>query len=248
MVPTWLIALAVVWLILAFLSAGFIVVDLVANKPRLMPIMRWAWPITALYMGPPAIWAYWTMDRDAGKMAGGMGHMAQQMTHMAQHGKAPPQEPMPMAKQDQPFWQNTFKGTTHCGAGCTLGDIIAEWIIFFAAWEFAGRAIWPEYIGDYALAYLLGIVFQFFAIAPMRHLGIKDGLVAAIKADTLSLTAFEVGLFGWMALMAFVFFHPALNPDNVVYWFMMQVGMLIGFATSYPVNWWLIRKGFKERM
>jgi hypothetical protein len=240
MPPTWLIALAVVWLILSFLSAGFIVIDLVVSKPSLMPIMRWVWPITALSMGPLAIWAYWTMDRNAGKMAGGM-------PHMARPGNAS-QEPMPMAKQDQPFWQNTFKGTTHCGAGCTLGDIVAEWIIFFAAWQFAGRAIWPEYIGDYALAYLLGIAFQFFAIAPMRHLGIRDGLVAAIKADTLSLTAFEVGLFGWMALLAFVFFYPALHPDSVVYWFMMQVGMLIGFATCYPASWWLIRKGFKERM
>nr|WP_310041656.1 DUF4396 domain-containing protein [Paraburkholderia caribensis] len=24
--------------------------------------------------------------------------------------------------------------------------------------------------------------------------------------------------------------------------------MLAGFATSYPVNWWLIRSGVKEKM
>jgi hypothetical protein len=29
---------------------------------------------------------------------------------------------------------------------------------------------------------------------------------------------------------------------------MMQIAMLVGFATSYPVNWWLITAGFKERM
>jgi hypothetical protein len=28
----------------------------------------------------------------------------------------------------------------------------------------------------------------------------------------------------------------------------MQVGMIIGFFTSYPANWWLIRKGLKEEM
>jgi len=28
----------------------------------------------------------------------------------------------------------------------------------------------------------------------------------------------------------------------------MQVAMLSGFATSYPVNWWLIRSGIKEKM
>jgi len=29
---------------------------------------------------------------------------------------------------------------------------------------------------------------------------------------------------------------------------MMQIGMVIGFATSYPMNWWLIKKGVKEPM
>jgi hypothetical protein len=29
---------------------------------------------------------------------------------------------------------------------------------------------------------------------------------------------------------------------------LQQVGMLIGFATSYPMNWWLIRHGIKEVM
>ena len=59
-----------------------------------------------------------------------------------------------------------------------------------------GFALPAEYIGDYALALLLGIAFQYFAIAPMRGLGVKDGLRAAAKTDFLSLTAFEVGLFG----------------------------------------------------
>jgi hypothetical protein len=28
----------------------------------------------------------------------------------------------------------------------------------------------------------------------------------------------------------------------------MQIGMIIGFATSWPVNAWLIRVGIKEAM
>jgi hypothetical protein len=39
----------------------------------------------------------------------------------------------------------------------------------------------------------------------------KQGLFQAMKTDALSLSAFEVGLFGWMALMRFVFLvcHPS---------------------------------------
>ena len=49
-------------------------------------------------------------------------------------------------------------------------------------------------------------MFQYLALAPMRGLGLRRGLVEAAKADVISLTAFEIGLFGWMALMYFVTF------------------------------------------
>lgn len=96
---------------------------------------------------------------------------------------------------------------------------------------------------------MLGIVFQYFAIAPMRDLSVAQGLVAAIKSDTVSILTFEVGLFSWMALMFFVFFpRPHLPPTQPGYWLMMQIGMILGFFTSYPVNWWLIKVGWKEAM
>nr|WP_244223571.1 hypothetical protein [Amycolatopsis circi] len=64
----------------------------------------------------------------------------------------------------------------------------------------AGKAGYTSFIGDY----VLGVASQYFAIAPMRGLGLRKGLLEALEAD--SLTAFEIGLFGWRALMAFVFF------------------------------------------
>lgn len=84
----------------------------------------------------------------------------------------------------------------------------------------------------------------------MRDLGVWSGLREAAKADVLSLIAFEVGLFGWMAIMAFVLFPEpqTLHPDSAAYWFLMQVGMVIGFATAWPANAWLIRRGIKEAM
>jgi hypothetical protein len=75
------------------------------------------------------------------------------------------------------------------------------------------------------------------------------GLIRAAKADVLSLTAFEIGLFGWMALTSLEFFPaPHLHPDDPVYWFMMQMGIALGFVTTLPVNVWLIKRGIKESM
>jgi hypothetical protein len=84
----------------------------------------------------------------------------------------------------------------------------------------------------------------------MRGLGLRKGLLAAAKADILSLTAFAVGLFAWMALTSLVYFPaPHLHPDSPgCYWFMMEIGMCLGFATAYQVNAWLIRRGIKEAM
>ena len=139
---------------------------------------------------------------------------------------------------------------SHCGAGCTLGDVIAEFAIFALGLTIAGVTLGAEYVGDYILALAFGIIFQYFAIAPMRGLGLKDGLIAATKADFISLTAFEVGLFGWMAIMAFVLF-PApdhLMPSSAAYWLLMQVGMIIGYCTSWPANVWLVKRGIKVPM
>ena len=119
--------------------------------------------------------------------------------------------------------------------------VISEFAIFWLALAISGSMLGAEYLGDYVLALIFGIAFQYFAIAPMRGLGLKDGLKAAAKADFISLTFFEVGLFAWMAIMTFVLF-PAphqLMANSASFWLLMQVGMMVGYATSWPANVWL---------
>jgi len=62
------------------------------------------------------------------------------------------------------------KGASHCGSGCCIGDIAAEWLAFLVP----SVAVW----------------------------------------------------FGWM----------------------MQIAMVCGILTSYPVNWWLLKTGVQEKM
>jgi len=52
-----------------------------------------------------------------------------------------------------------------------------------------------------------------------------------------------------MALSRYVLFAtPHLKPTEAIFWFMMQVGMVLGFLTAYPINIFLIKKGWKETM
>ena len=85
---------------------------------------------------------------------------------------------------ENPGWATTAVGVSPCGAGCTLGDIVAETAIFLAAVTIASQAVFAEMVGDYVAAILLRVAFQYFAIAAMRGLGLRKGLAVAAKADS----------------------------------------------------------------
>jgi hypothetical protein len=201
------------------------------RRPQKMMIMNFVWPITALYLGPATIWVYL---RSGSKMA-------QYPLPQLQRKVRP--EPGALTRE-----QVTL-ATTHCGAGCALGDIVAEWLVFAIALTFAGGEFPTRLTMDLLLGWAFGIVFQYFTIVPMRKLSFGKGLFQAIRADTLAIIAFEVGLFAWMTLAHYVFFpHPHLQPTDAAFWFMMQIGMIIGFFTSYPANIFLLKTGWKEKM
>ena len=268
--------MAWVYLSICFACAGVIGYDIAVSRRRQpMGVMNAVYPITALYFGPLALAFYWRWARAARRPASAPASVSRESVprpamapagdglraHRGQHadhdvagryGADRAGEPTPLgeAKRAKPYWATMATEVSHCGSGCVLGDVISEFVIFALALMIAGTALWAEYIGDYILALVLGIMFQYFAIAPMRGLGVRDGLRAAAKADVISLTAFEVGLFGWMAVMTFVLF-PAphqLMPDRAAFWLLMQIGMIIGFATSWPANVWLVKRGIKVPM
>jgi len=229
--PHWLHVVAIVSLVLGAICAAIIAVD-EARRPQKMAIMNFVWPTTALFGSVLWLAAYYRWGRAIGN----------------EESDRPPMAVM------------VGKGSSHCGAGCTLGDIIAEW----AAFAFPVIAVWfgwhhwfdekllAVWIPDFILAYLFGVVFQYYTIKPMRDLSVGAGIVAAVKADTASILSWQLGMYGMMAILQFLWFRPAYGGTAEVntpeFWFAMQIAMLAGFITSYPVNWLLIRIGWKEKM
>jgi hypothetical protein len=232
-------AISWVSLSIAFLCALIIAGDELRH-PQKMWIMNVVWPVTALYFSVVALWGYYRIGRRMAKSAmQGMenGQMRGEHKRGADLGRP------------DPTWEQTALSDSHCGAGCTLGDIIAEFSLAGLGLTLFGSSLYASFAGDLLLAWLLGIVFQYFVIKPMRNLSPSQAFLAAVKADTLSIVTFEVGLFAWMALTYFVFFpSPHLKPTQATYWLIMQAGMVIGFFTSYPMNRWLMRSGVKEVM
>ena len=244
MIPFWLHILAVASLFLGIFCALIVGIDITRHHQHMF-IMNLVWPVSALFGGPLVMWAYFKYGR------------------LAAHERVKPaieKNQTPPSKRLTPFPAMVGKGTLHCGSGCTLGDICAEWLAF----AFPGIAVWfgwqsvfddkmfAVWIFDYVLAFLFGIVFQYMTIVPMRGLTFGEGIIAAVKADALSLTAWQVGMYGFMALAQFYIFGALfgvqLQANTAEFWFVMQIAMWCGFVTSYPVNWWLIRSGIKEKM
>ena len=225
----WIEVLGWVSLALAFCSAAVVLVDIfVRGYRQRMWIMEVVYPVTALYWGPVALWFYLRHGRRNTRAV------------IAAEG-----EPDPEA---QPAWRSASLAVSHCGAGCTIGDIVGEWAVLAAGVTIAGKSLWVDMPVDLVLAWLLGIVFQYYTIAPMRGLGVVEGIRAAIKADTLSILAFQVGLFAGMAFYQLVLWSPPLAKTTATYWLMMQLSMIVGFFTAMPVNAWLVRRGLKEKM
>ena len=95
---------------------------------------------------------------------------------------------------------------------------------------------------------MIGIIFQYYAIVPMRGLSPGRGIIEALKADALSLISWQMGIYGVMAIARFGIFGHPLSAPTPVFWFTMQIAMLTGFITAYPTNWALISLRVKETM
>jgi hypothetical protein len=218
-------------LAIAFCSACTILVHEMRH-PQKMAIMNIVWPISALYFSVFAVWAYFRIGR---KRAG---DAADKMEHHKNVEARPPTS------------AQVAIGTSHCGAGCTLADVATEFGIAATGFTLFASVLWTEYVLDFVVAWAVGIAFQYFAIKPMRDdLTPAQAIGAAIKADTLSITAFQIGMYAWMALVYLKLFPaPHLTPFDPRYWLMMQVAMVCGFVTSFPMNRLLIAKGLKEKM
>ncbi len=207
----------------------------VIRHPQQMRIMNIVWPITGLYFPIVGLLLYRMIGRPG---EGEMKHANAHRMEQDKNGAANRHEPA-LAKQ-------IFLSTSHCGAGCVVGDALGAPIVFLTGLTFLGVALFGDYVVEFTLAYLFGVLFQYLPIRWMRKISRRQALLDAAKADLISLVAFQVGMFGWMAVVYFLLMpQQRPGPNSPIFWFMMQIGLVLGFFTSYPANWLLINRGIK---
>lgn len=229
---------------LFFICSGFVIALIIANdlvqNRQSMKIMNIVWVLTGLWASYLALWAYFKF---------GMESTAKDDCKDMERDMKMSMDDMPMGNMNRPHWQSVALSALHCGAGCTLADIIGEWFTYYFPISIGGSMIIGNWVLDFILALIIGIYFQFYAIREMEKISVPAGLGRAFKADFFSLLSWQVGMYGWMAIVYFVIFRDIpLEKDTWAFWFMMQIAMLIGFVCAYPMNALLIRLGVKKGM
>lgn len=242
--------IAEIFVIGGIASAAVIAVDLRQCRQP-MRIMNSVWILTGLWASFFGLWAYYAFGRvkrctldEKQEHAGGMDGM--KSGGMEMDGMRMGEMAMPPRSR----WQSVVLSTLHCGAGCTLADLVGEWFLYFVPVAIGGSLIAGSWVIDYILALGFGIGFQYAAIRGMEPKAPRGEIVRrAAKADILSLTAWQAGMYGWMAVVIFALNDgSALPRTSFQFWFMMQVAMACGFLVALPVNIGLIRAGIKKGM
>ncbi|MBQ0902583.1 DUF4396 domain-containing protein [Micromonospora sp. U21] len=223
--PTWLVMLSWAVLFVVLASTAVVVVDqFVLGYRQPVKVMEIVWPAAALYLGPAAVLAYRKWGRP-------------QSPRWRDRHRTPPRQP-----------RHAVIETLHCSTHCTLGVIIATPITYGIGLEISGSTLWPEAVGDYVGAVAVGVAFRYSTEA---HTGGRRAWTAMrkfFKADLLTVSVFELALLGWLAVMHFRVFHETLLPSSPVFWFIILVGLIIGFFTAWPPSLLLIRRGVKTEV
>jgi hypothetical protein len=123
------------------------------GSPQHTKIMNVVWPITALYL--PVLG--WSLYADMARRK----PMSMSTDTHATHG-------------GRSFWKSVFVSTTHCAAGCVIGDIIGAPLVFWAGWTLFGSRLFAEFLVLFVLAYIFGIAFQYLPIRAMRRISWRE--------------------------------------------------------------------------
>jgi len=107
------------------------------------------------------------------------------------------------------------------GAASAVAHLIGVPLVIASGLTIAGIDLW-------VMILVIGVVAMALLFGP------------ALLAAVLTVLAFDVGMGGWMLLLHFNEFMPPAT--EATFWFLMQVGVLLGLVTGYPAVTWLARR------
>jgi FtsP/CotA-like multicopper oxidase with cupredoxin domain len=179
-------------------------------------VMKWGFVLVTLYMGPVGLLLYVMADK----------------------------EPRPGEHEEfiKPLWKQGAGSTIHCVAGDATGIILAA-----AITAALGLPMWLDLIIEYAVGFAFGLfIFQSLFMKNMMGGSYLENVRKSFMPEFISMNAVMAGMAPVMALLMMGRDMRAMDPGELVFWGVMSLGVMVGFAVAYPVNVWMVSRRMKH--
>ncbi|MFJ5158168.1 DUF4396 domain-containing protein [Pantoea sp. NPDC088449] len=215
--------LALPFLVLGGCTALMILKDLFRH-PHPVAVMNIIWPLTGLYMPFIGWLAWWYLGRKP--------------SHQLKIALL-----IPRKMQKTTNWQTIFISTSLTAAACIFGDMMTIPIVTLLKHFAITPALWMQAIICVIVSLFIGLLFQFLAIRQREKHSFYSALLIALKTEVFPVLIYQLGIFFFMALALKFVLAQQINPLLIVFWFMLQLAIMIGFLFSWPANHFLIKRG-----
>jgi hypothetical protein len=140
-------------------------------------------------------------------------------------------------------WRQTLGSTMHCVAGDGVGILAGA--VLASVLGITGPA---EMVLEYVLGFAFGwTIFQALFMRDMSGGSYGAALKGTFMSELLSMNLLMAGMMPTMMILR-RYVPSADNPLTPNFWFVMSMGLLVGFIIAYPMNWWLVANHLKHGM
>jgi len=179
-------------------------------------VMKWGFILVTLYMGPIGLLLYVLADK----------------------------EPRPGEHEEfvKPLWKQGIGSTIHCVAGDATGIILAAVIT-----ALLGLPMWLDLIVEYLAGFAFGLfIFQSLFMKSMMGGTYRENVRKTFLPEFISMNAMMAGMAPVMSYLMMGRDMRAMEPTELVFWGVMSLGVMAGFALAYPFNVWMVARNLKH--
>ena len=179
-------------------------------------VMKWGFILVTLYMGPLGLLLYVLADK----------------------------EPRPGEHEQfiRPLWKQGVGSTIHCVAGDATGIILAA-----AVTAILGLPMWIDLIVEYIAGFTFGLlIFQSLFMKSMMGGTYLQNVRKVFMPEFISMNFMMAGMGPVMSFLMMGRDMRAMVPTALLFWGVMSLGVIAGFAAAYPANVWLVARRLKH--
>ncbi len=215
------------WYAVGALGAWYVIYDLRNKNTVLKPAMKWAWPIIVFFFSVIGLALYWGTAR-----APGIGGKESQEEKKKLHHA-----------YEQSMWRRVNGAVIHCVAGDGFGIMTAMVIARFASVSF-----WQEFWFEYLVGFVIGwIIFQRKSMTMMTD-NLPMQLAMSFRAEFFSMLTVMGGMGAVMTYITPLVVTAQPKPFTAAFWGFGMLGLLVGFVLTFPMNWMMVKVGWKHGM